>query len=88
MSETNPPVFGQWQPMETAPKDGTPIVGFDGDDVRICSWEPLDTPMSRHWGFAGTWCRRPIRGGKSLIYSTFVPVMWVPAPPATPEVQS
>lgn len=28
----------QWESMGTAPKDGTPILGWDGRDIATCYW--------------------------------------------------
>ncbi len=52
----------QWQPIETAPKDGTPLLGFDGGDHFQIKWEidlegwssacgqpVVFTPEPTHW---------------------------------------
>lgn len=34
MNDIQPePAYGKWQPIETAPRDGRPIILFDGSDV-------------------------------------------------------
>jgi Lar family restriction alleviation protein len=70
-----------WLQIESAPRDGTQIIGFCGGDVNVCSWEPLDTPLSQHWGIAGTWHRRHISSGKNLTGGSFRPTHWIPLPP-------
>jgi hypothetical protein len=78
-----------WQPIETAPKDGTEILGARDDlwgglpsiDVRVCSWEPLDNPVAKEWGLAGTWHRRHVVSGKGLMGESFQPTHWMPLSP-------
>ena len=33
------PTFGIWQPIETAPKDGTVFIGLDDDEVYKMKWD-------------------------------------------------
>jgi hypothetical protein len=78
-----------WQPIETAPKDGTEILGardalwggLPSIDVRVCSWEPLDNPVAKEWGLAGTWHRRHVVSGKGLMGESFQPTHWMPLSP-------
>ncbi len=33
-----------WQPIDTAPKDGTPILGWDGRDLAVVYWYAFEHP--------------------------------------------
>jgi hypothetical protein len=37
-----------WQPIETAPKDGTHILFWDGDGMSVCYW------VGRRWDLVQT----------------------------------
>ena len=64
-----------WQPMETAPKDGTPILTFDGVFYQVVSWGHRkwigNTPAD--WGWAGQ--------GVTYLPDTFI--CWMPIPPTS-----
>lgn len=73
-----------WQPIETAPKDGTPILIYvpsddDGDVYKIARWH-RDQLVRGHllrggWPYAGGW----IADGHDGLAG------WMPLPPAPPE---
>lgn len=73
------PSGDEWKPIETAPKNGTEFIGLSGDELAICSWEPLDNPVAKHWGIAGTWHRKAVASGKDLM-GTFSPTHWTRLP--------
>lgn len=88
MSKHNPPSFGQWQPIETAPKDGRYVIISDG--ITLC-----DIGMWRN--------SEPERVSRGVIIKHAMPEGWfnvgrcrvlhpahwmpLPAPPPTPEAQ-
>jgi hypothetical protein len=61
-----------WQPIETAPKDGTPVLV-----AYYMMFEPGVTRQSVCWNVSETWC-----GGPSALNS-FKPTHWMPLPAAT-----
>ena len=69
----------EWQPIETAPKDGTNILGYNGEDVTEMIWD--DWPDdSGHMG----WCRSQFISGGMLDEAHFrvepEPTHWMPMP--------
>ena len=67
-----------WQPIQTAPTDGTEILASDGMAVQICHCEP---DMMMRWRFGD--------GGHDAFEATH----WVPLPPppnakAQPDAQN
>ena len=66
---------GDWQPIETAPKDGTPILGYDPgrtgegyfDSVYVVRW--MENSWQHGWIEAG---------GEG--YDTYHPTHWMPRP--------
>ena len=84
--------MGEWQPIETAPRDGTLIlVSFGAKGVRAVSW---DDPWSDDWPVdpdKGLWCVSddkhgpyPLRG--YLDTGPNAPTHWMPLPPAPEQV--
>ncbi len=69
--------MNEWQPIETAPKDGTPFLAFGispgqykfeyGDDIGVTRWKV---------GYGGSWS-----GGPAY------PTHWMPLPPP-PEIDA
>lgn len=42
-------MVNEWQPIDTAPKDGTPIVVWHNGDYHIARWSPLWTENNKTW---------------------------------------
>ena len=71
----------EWQPIETAPKDGSSILIYDPDDghgageepvIYVCYWKE---GMSRRRGITGSWTE-----ADGEMYTTFIPTHWMPLP--------
>lgn len=76
--------MSEWQPIETAPKDGTLIlISFGEKGVRAVSWDsPWDDPVTFE---NGIWCvdddkhgPYPLRGYNEDGYNA--PTHWMPLP--------
>ena len=63
----------EWQPIETAPQDGTEILASDYDAIEIVSWDEQDA----WWGWF-------TRDGQSMFASCWHPL---PEHPPLPEVE-
>jgi hypothetical protein len=71
--------MGEWQPIKTAPKDGTPILGYFG---LTAGDEPPDMAVTRYkrsWGWMST----------EVPFARFGnPTFWMPLPDPPKESQS
>lgn len=70
---------GGWQPMDTAPRDGTPIIGWYGDHYTIVAWRE-----------GGEWVNRRRTGRTVWFWSSGYnrhpePDCWQPVP-AAPQI--
>jgi len=62
--------MGQWQPIETAPKDGTPILIFTERGQYVADWAEFEI---EYWHVHdGKFEPRPVRGP--------APTHWIPLP--------
>ena len=64
-------MMSDWQPIETAPKDGTLILVYTGLSHRICRWYVPSAGLRRGMG-----CWSPAHG-TNQIHTTH----WMPLPP-------
>lgn len=68
-----------WQPIESAPKDGTKIdLWADGQRFTNCRWGKHDAESIVPWG-EEHWRGYPLKG--------IAPTHWLPLPPAPPEAE-
>lgn len=61
----------KWQPIETAPKDGTAILVYEGDDIGVVLW--------RQQAFTNgemEWCAQDCCDGVTI----YKPTHWMPLP--------
>ncbi len=87
--------MSEWQPIETAPKDGTPILAYCGGFVEMIAWFDgwkdglVTSPSGPCWGYStGRGDRFPDEGWDTFTgcYATpeYKPTLWQPLP-ETPE---
>ena len=75
-----------WQPIDTAPKDGTPILGWDGEHIAICYWYQYKLQsLFRSRRVSGGWYLSTT-GGMQEDSGSWLPTHWqpLPAPPTDP----
>lgn len=58
-----------WQPIATAPKDGTGILAFQNGNMRVCSWSSFG------------WAFYQFKPGEAIVVMV-CPTHWMPLPPA------
>ena len=79
-------VNNQWQPIETAPKDGSFFLGADAEDVCLCQWaEEVEDGvdyMGNDAGFQDMLFQRfyPSRSFGLRQYQGLQPTHWMPLP--------
>lgn len=67
----------QWQPIETAPRDGTQILGFaEWEGMIVCNW--LD--CSEIWEQSPKYAWAKNYDTVDMSYETFDPTHWMPLP--------
>jgi len=64
-----------WQPIETAPKDGTRFLAFDGNIMAVCRMENISTSQPLFV------CRVPEWDHENYDHPNFTHWMPSPAPP-------
>ena len=82
-------VSRQWQPIETAPKDGTEILLARGDRVSSGAWYEWEETCSEYHASTGVYLGQSIQGGGAMWMSQdggFTdeepPTHWMPLPSA------
>ena len=86
---TQPAEGPRWQPIETAPKDGTRVLIFDPNvgiraDVWEAEFESLndDTKEDGWGGYRGAWTDHAVLSFGYEEVEEYQPTMWMPLPPA------
>ena len=70
-----PPVDDGWRPIETAPKDGTDVLLWDGEEIFVGYWS------DSIWVSPGAWVKEEHRSDTV----TYIPTHWQPLPAAPTE---
>jgi hypothetical protein len=89
--------FGQWQPIETAPKDGTPVLVYwpcieideDGDVTGKVLADPglVGVSQNAHGGWEDPECLNAVGYHFDDLWEYGAPTHWMPLPTA-PDAQS
>ena len=76
--------LNKWQPIETAPKDGTQIMGCDGLNYFICSWgeESLVGSQFKNHGWVTDY------DDDGMCFNLESPTHWIPIVPFQQVIQS
>ena len=75
--------MSEWKPIETAPKDGTRILGWDGCEVVTLDYQP-PYRYPEHLEYKEIWYQESDSGRASVFY----PTHWMPLPePPMEELQ-
>jgi len=65
-----------WQPIDTAPKDGTNILMWNGDEIQVCSWHcPGIFDNDRFY-----WAHGDILNKYNSKQELYAPTYWQPLP--------
>jgi len=65
-----------WQKIETAPKDGTLILMWNGDEQQVCSWYCPGVLTERYF-----WAHGDILDDYNSKQELYGPTHWMPLPP-------
>jgi hypothetical protein len=65
-----------WQPIETAPKDGTRILLWDTDEVVIAKWDDISTGGAKGWQIAVV----NMHSNLNYYEAAYNPTHWMPLP--------
>ena len=68
--------MADWQPIETAPKDGTRILLWDTDEVVIAKWDDISMGGAEGWQIAVV----NMLSGLKHYEAAFNPTHWMPLP--------
>jgi hypothetical protein len=69
--------MGTWQPISTAPKDGTRILGWDGSEAHTLDYQKLSRiGIHDHIEVGDCWGQTSDSGR----FSVFYPSLWMPIP--------
>ena len=67
----------EWQPIETAPRDGTFVL--------VCGPDGVDKAQFRDWSFEPAWTRDYTASYENDLADVTAPTHWMPLPPPPPN---
>lgn len=86
-----------WRPIETAPKDGRPIIVLTADDmVTDARWDPNVVNFyksQKGWAsydpenMQGDWCSLWLAPGDCRLFCGQTPKAWMPLPPPPTKLE-